>query len=51
MNAKRVAGWAVTVFLAWYMITNPVGAAHATTSLLSGLQHVGNSIATFFNSL
>jgi len=51
MNAKKIAGWAVVIFLAWYLITNPTGAAHATTNLLDALKGVGNSVATFFNSL
>jgi hypothetical protein len=51
MNAKKIAGWAVVIFLAWYLITNPTGAAHAMTSLMHFLKQVGNSIATFFNSL
>jgi hypothetical protein len=51
MNAKKIAGWAVVVFLVWYLITNPTGAAHAMTRLMHFLKQVGNSIATFFNSL
>ncbi len=51
MTAKKIAGWAVIIFLAWYLITNPTGAAHATTNLLNALKGVGNSVATFFNSL
>jgi hypothetical protein len=51
MNVKKVAGWAVVVFLAWFLITNPTGAAHATHNLLDALKGVGNSVATFFTSL
>jgi len=51
MNAKKIAGWAIIIFLAWYLITNPTGAAHAMTNLVHALKGVGNSIATFFNSL
>jgi hypothetical protein len=51
MNAKKIAGWAVIIFLAWYLISNPTGAAHAMTSLVNALKGVGNSLATFFNSL
>ena len=51
MNAKKIAGWVVVIFLAWYLITNPTGAAHAMTNLMHLLKQVGNSIATFFNSL
>ena len=51
MNAKKIAGWAVIIFLAWYLITNPTGAAHMMTTVLHALKAVGNSIVTFFNSL
>ncbi len=51
MNAKKVVGWLVVIFLAWYLISNPTGAAHAMTNLLNALKGVGNSLAVFFNSL
>jgi len=51
MNWKKVLGWAVVIFLAWFLITNPTGAAAAVTNLLSALKGVGNSLATFFTSL
>jgi hypothetical protein len=51
MNVKKVLGWAVIIFLAWYLISNPTGAAHAMTNLLNALKGIGNSLATFFNSL
>ena len=51
MNWKKVLGWAVVVFLAWFLITNPTGAAAAVTNLLNALKGVGNSLATFFTSL
>ncbi|HEY7360845.1 MAG TPA: hypothetical protein VH642_08555 [Streptosporangiaceae bacterium] len=51
MNAKKVITWAVVIFLAWFLITNPQGAAAAVTNLLNALKGVGNSLATFFTSL
>jgi hypothetical protein len=51
MNIRKVVGWAIVIFLAWYLITNPTGAAHVMTGLLNALKGVGNSLATFFNSL
>ena len=51
MNWKKVLGWAVVIFLAWFLITNPQGAAAAVTNLLNALKGVGNSLATFFTSL
>ena len=51
MTWKKVVGWAIVIFLAWFLITNPTGAAQAATNLLNGLKAVGNSLATFFTSL
>jgi hypothetical protein len=51
MNAKKVITWAVVIFLAWFLITNPQGAAHAVTNLLNALKGVGTALATFFTSL
>ena len=51
MNAKKIAGWAVVVFLAWYLFTRPTGAANAVHNLFNLLKAAGTSIATFLNSL
>ena len=51
MNAKKIAGWAVVVFLAWYLFTQPSGAAHIVHNILNLLKQAGSSIATFLNSL
>jgi len=51
MNVKKVVTWAIVIFLAWFLISNPTGAAHAMTNLLNALKGVGNSLATFFTSL
>ncbi len=51
MNWKKVLGWLVVIFLIWFLITNPTGAAAAVTNLLNALKSVGNSLATFFTSL
>ena len=51
MNVKKIAGWAVVVFLAWYLFTKPTGAANAVHNLFNLLKNAGTSIATFLNSL
>jgi hypothetical protein len=51
MNVKKIVTWAIVIFLAFYLVTNPTGAAHAMTNLLNLLRNAGNSLATFFNSL
>lgn len=51
MNVKKIAGWAVVVVLAYYLLTKPTGSANAIHSLLNLLKQAGSSIATFLNSL
>jgi hypothetical protein len=51
MKVKQIAGWAVVVFLAYYLLTRPTGAAGAIHNLLNMLKSAGSSIATFLNSL
>lgn len=51
MNVKKILGWGVVLFLAWFLITNPTGAAGVVTNILNGLKHAGNSLSTFFLSL
>jgi hypothetical protein len=51
ISAKKVLGWTAALFIAFYLVTNPRGAAQAVTSLVDALKQAGNSLATFFNSL
>jgi hypothetical protein len=51
MNVKKIATWAIVIFLAWYLFTQPTGAANAVHNLLNLLKNAGTSIATFLNSL
>jgi len=51
MNVKKIATWAVVVFLAWYLFTKPTAAGGAVHNLLNLLKDAGTSIATFLNSL
>ena len=51
MQLKKVAGWAVVVFLAWYLFTQPAAAGNAVHNLLGLLQQAGSSIATFLSSI
>lgn len=47
----KILGWAVVIFVAFYLFTDPAGAAGAVHGLLGGLKGAGNSLATFVNSL
>ena len=48
---KRIITWAIVIFVAFYLLTQPRGAANAISSLLNLLRDAGNSLATFVNSL
>jgi hypothetical protein len=51
MTIKKILGWATVIFLAWFLITNPVGAAHFLTNLVNAFKAVGHSLAAFFAAL
>jgi hypothetical protein len=51
MNAKKIATWAVIIFIAYYLFTQPTGAAGFVHNVLNLLKQAGSSIATFLNSL
>ena len=51
MNAKKIAGWAVVIFIAYYLLTSPTGAANFVHNILNLLKQAGTSLATFLNSL
>jgi hypothetical protein len=51
MQVKKIVGWAVVVFLAWYLVTKPTGAATAVQHLFGLLKAAGSSLATFLNNL
>jgi hypothetical protein len=51
MNIKKIVQWAVVIFLAWYLITQPAAAGAAVHNLLNLLKQAGTSVATFLNSL
>lgn len=48
---RKLAGWAVVAFIAFYLFSDPIGAAHTVQGLLGDLQGAGNSLATFANHL
>jgi hypothetical protein len=51
MPAKKVITWALVVFLVYYLVTKPTGAANVMHGILNGLKSAGSSLATFLNSL
>jgi hypothetical protein len=51
MKLKPIITWAIVLFIAFYLVTQPAAAGHAVSAILNGLKSVGNSIATFLNSI
>ena len=47
MPIKQIVTWAVVIFLAYYLIVRPSGAAHAVGNLFALLKHAGNAVASF----
>jgi hypothetical protein len=48
---RKVITWAIVIFIVFYLLTQPSGAAHVISNLLNLLKSAGNSLATFVNSL
>jgi hypothetical protein len=51
MSLKKILGWAVVIFIAYYLFTDPAGAASVMRSIFGLLSRAGNSLATFLTSL
>lgn len=51
MPVKKIATWAIVIFLAYYLFTKPQGAATAVHNLFNLLKSAGSSLANFLNSL
>ena len=51
MNIKKIVQWAVVIFLAWYLITQPAAAGAFVHNILNLLKQAGTSVATFLNSI
>jgi hypothetical protein len=51
MPTKKIVGWLLVVFVVWYLLTNPDGAATFGQHVISGLRSAGNSLAKFVSSL
>jgi hypothetical protein len=51
VSLKKILGWAVVVFIAYYMFTSPTGAPGAMQGLFHWLADTGHSLAYFLTSL
>jgi len=48
---NRIIGWALVVFIVYYLVTSPDGAAGFVHSIIDGLRHAGDSLSRFVNQL
>ncbi|HEV2374852.1 MAG TPA: hypothetical protein VGS19_22170 [Streptosporangiaceae bacterium] len=51
MPIKKILTWAIVIFLAYYLVTKPTGAANAVHNLFNLLKSAGNSVASFLGAL
>jgi hypothetical protein len=51
MSLKKILGWAVVIFIAYYLFTSPTGAAGVMRGVFHLLAEAGHSLATFLSSL
>jgi hypothetical protein len=48
---KKVLGWAIVVFIAFYLISDPNSAGGTVHHIVNGLHSAGTSLAKFVSSL
>jgi hypothetical protein len=48
---QKIVTWALVVFVVFYLLTDPNGAAHFVSSCLNGLKSAGHSLSTFVSNL
>jgi hypothetical protein len=48
---KKIVTWALVVFVVFYLLTDPNGAAHFVSNVLDGLKSAGRSLSTFVSKL
>jgi len=51
MPTKKIVGWLIVLFVLFYVLTNPDGAAAFGQHVLHGLRSAGQSLAKFVSSL
>jgi hypothetical protein len=48
---RKIVTWGLVLFVVFYLVTDPTGAATFVHSIFNGLHSVASSLATFVNSL
>jgi hypothetical protein len=48
---RKIVVWALVVFVVFYLLTDPNGAATFVSHVLNGLKSAGHSLSTFVSKL
>ena len=48
---RKVIKWGIVIFIVYYLVSDPGGAANVVHNALNGLRSAGNSLANFVSSL
>jgi hypothetical protein len=48
---KKIVGWLLVVFVVFYLLTDPNGAAKFLSSVIHDLKSAGTSLSTFVSHL
>jgi hypothetical protein len=48
---KKVITWGIVIFVIYYLVSNPGGAANVVHSAFDGMKTVGHSFSGFWTSL
>lgn len=51
VNVKRAMGWTAMVFMAWFVIAQPDGAASTLQSMGYMMQNAAEGMSTFITSM
>jgi hypothetical protein len=51
VSLKQLAGWAAAGFVVWWIIVEPVAAAHVVHGIGASLSSAAHGISTFVSSL
>jgi hypothetical protein len=51
VNVKSVAGWLALALVVWFVIKDPVAAAHVVNNIGKFLASAAHGITTFFTSI
>jgi hypothetical protein len=51
MPVKKIVMWLLIIFVVWYVLSNPDGAAAFGSHVLNGLKSAGQSLSKFVSNL